>query len=727
MNSRIRYYQTINRVILILVIFVTYSNIVIAQENNYFDGYLISSDGRPIEYANIYVKGRTSGIITDSTGHFKLNISSCSNVDTIIISCIGFQGKILPLKDIKDFKIGKIELETKTNDIKEVVVEASRYSTGDQRKSTLKTLEMLQIPGSSGDSFGALKVFPGIQEVSEGSGLFIRGGDQSETAIILDGAYLYHPYRFESPNGGYYGIMSSFQLQNTSFSTGGFGTEYGNSMSGILDMKSVDLLDDKMLDMNIGLAGVGIRLGKPFLDNKMSLLVSANYSDTKYLFKLNGNTSKTFLTYPTSSDFNVNWFYKYSRTGSLKIFYLNEGDQINVSINSPNVPSNFGGKNRNNFINLCWYQSVNSKIIFRGNLAYSYYKSLSEISNLGLNLNSINKMYQALGSMTYFFNNKISSSIGLNFFSNREVSEGDFSTEPGQIISPYEYKNWDLKYLSNRMAIYNKWVWKFLKKNNLSFGLRYENESKSNENIIDFRSSLKINLLKNIDLVASVGKYHQFLDPKYYSSDIKNRNLIAQYSNHYVLGISRENEDLLFRLEFYFKDYKNLLLNDTSLNYNNNGYGYAKGVDLFLKKKFMKLNCMLSLSYLNTKRNWFDSPYLAPTEFDIRWTFTNTIEYNITNSWYLGLKDRFATGKPYTSNQFEYHNARVRYYNVLDASMNYKISFKKSNLNVIYIAINNILGRQNIFGYRYSDDYSERVPISSTMLRNIYFGINVSF
>ncbi len=521
--------------------------------------------------------------------------------------------------------------------------------------------------------------------------------------------------------------MSAFQLQNTSFSTGGFGTEYGNSISGVLDMKSVDLLDDKMLDLSIGLAGVGIRLGKPFLNNKMSLLLSTNYLNTEYLFKLNGNTSKSFLVYPTSSDININWFYKYSKTGSIKLFYLNEGDQINVSINSPDVESSYGGKNSNNFINLIWKQSIKSKILLKGNLAYSYYKSLSEISNLSLKFNSTNKMYQFLGSMSYFFTDNLSSSIGLNFFSNREISEGGFLTDPSQIISSYEYSDWNLKYLSNRMALYNKWVFRFFERSNLSFGLRYENESKSKENIVDYRGSLKINLFKKLNLVASVGKYHQFLDPNYYSSNVESSNLNSLYAYHYILGISEESDDLWFRLEFYYKDYKNLLLNDTILNFNNNGYGYAKGVDLFLKKKFRKMNYMLALSYLDTKRHWFDSPHLAPTEFDIRWTITNTIQYNVSYSWYFGFKNRFATGKPYTSNQYEYHNERVKFYNVLDASVNYKFSLRKNNFNVAYIAINNILGRKNIFGYRYSEDYNEKVAISSTMLRNIYFGISISF
>jgi hypothetical protein len=44
----------------------------------------------------------------------------------------------------------------------------------------------------------------------------------------------------------------------------------------------------------------------------------------------------------------------------------------------------------------------------------------------------------------------------------------------------------------------------------------------------------------------------------------------------------------------------------------------------------------------------------------------------------------------------------------------------------VFISVTNALGRRNVSGYRYSEDYSERVPAVSLFRRTLYFGVSTT-
>ena len=58
---------------------------------------------------------------------------------------------------------------------------------------------------------------PGVVTIDEGAGLFVRGGDVSEVHVLLDGVVVSHPYRYETPTGGFRGAVDPFLTQGASF------------------------------------------------------------------------------------------------------------------------------------------------------------------------------------------------------------------------------------------------------------------------------------------------------------------------------------------------------------------------------------------------------------------------------------------------------------------------------------------------------------------------------
>ncbi len=257
--------------------------------------------------------------------------------------------------------------------------------------------------------------------------------------------------------------------------------------------------------------------------------------------------------------------------------------------------------------------------------------------------------------------------------------------------------------------------------------MRYEQESITKQKFVDFRSSLNWQFYRGWNFIYSTGRYHQFPATNFSDPFVGNPNLKAMSAWHHIFGIDYQTSQEMFRLEFYLKDYDNLILNDEDINYTNEGHGFANGVDIFLKKTWGEIDSQISASYLNARRKSLDALDLAPTSYDITYNLTTIFKVNLSSSWYMGFKYRYASGKPYTSAPNFYNDSRVPDYHKLDVSLNYIYNLFDKYFTVFYVAVDNILGNQNIFDYRYSSDFSERVPVTSSMLRSFYFGMNLTF
>jgi outer membrane cobalamin receptor len=685
-------------------------------------GTVKDQNGNPVEFANVFIKNRMTGTVTDPEGKYQFEMYHPDN-DTLICIYTGYKRQEIPLRPASgnhELTVDIVLFENITR-LQEVEVSASTFTSGDKKGVTLSSLDIIKTPGAAADVMLAIQTFPGVQQVEEGAGLFVRGGDVSETVFIIDGAYLYHPYRFESPNGGYFGAISPFLLKNTYFSCGGFGVEYTNSISGALVMESPDMINERKGYVSVGLANSSVRFAMPVMQDKLGIALSANYSNSKPMFMLNGHNRK-FSKYPVTYDLNLNLTYKYSKNGIAKLFVFRESDDLGVSVDNPEDEAFYHGKSVSNLANLSIRHTWNDRFLTAANVAVSTFKQNADLAKMDLSTKNI--MYQASFSGQYAISDRLYSTFGIDLFNNSEKIAGQF------LISEYDLDstfNIDVNYHSDRIGVYDKLKYSIMPKLNVTLGVRWERESVTEKNIFDYRGALNWNFADNWNLVSSIGKYHQFPDPDCLDQYYGNPELGVFDAIHYIVGVSCTKKEDHFRVEFYYKDYNHLLMNDSERYYTNKGYGYAKGIDIFWKKKWKNVNGRASLSLLDTKRKWGDVPYLASTKFDITCTFTSVLEYQFHKHLSSGMKYRYATGSPYSSTPTTCNDKRVADYHMLDMSLNYLHNFFDNNLTVFYVACNNVLGIDNVLGYRYSADYSKRIPVKSSVLRSFYFGFQFSF
>ena len=134
----------------------------------------------------------------------------------------------------------------------------------------------------------------------------------------------------------------------------------------------------------------------------------------------------------------------------------------------------------------------------------------------------------------------------------------------------------------------------------------------------------------------------------------------------------------------------------------NQGYGYARGVELFWRdrRSIKNADCWVSYSLLDTKRDYRDFPTLAPPTFAARHTFSVVYKHFLPAlKTQLGARYSFASGRSYFNpNNDDFHGDRTRSFNNLSLNAAYLI---RQHI-ILYASATNVLGAPNVFGYDYA-------------------------
>jgi vitamin B12 transporter len=690
--------------------------------NTVIQGRVTNKRKEALYGANVFLEGTLDGASADKDGNFRFVTEETGkyNLQVRMMGYETFRKEIL-------FKGETINIEVKLKEevleSEGVTVKASSFTTGEESGVTLTPLEVVMTPGAAADICWAIKSFPGVQQVEEGAGLFVRGGEITETKFILDGANVYHPYRYESPTGGFFGTFTPFLLKGTYFSSGGFGAEYGNALSGILYMESLDLPSERSISLGVGLGALSVMGSIPVSDN-LGINFSGNHSNTKLMFDFN-DVEDDFTEYPFSYDLNLNLAWRYSEKGRAKIFFFKEKDNVGVYLQDPTWGGNYYGTENSELYNFIIDHALSDNTFFKFNVSRTDFEKETEIT-IGeeavpdlLDLNETDEINQA--KITFEKKTFMFLKLGGSLKQRKSDFEGFVPSEEDTLDPSVPSNYYDREYKSYINSVFLEETSFFPYDLSLTSGIRFDYDSKSAKNAIDPRLSLSWKTTDKITLSFATGIFHQFYEPWRYDPDYGNPDLDPMEARHYIISGTWENDGGMIRVEGYYKDYEKLMREDDSLNFLSTGYGYARGIDFFVKKSFGKIEGRVSYSHLKSKRNWMDYPGLFPPNFDITHNLSAVLNFNPVTFFQLAAKYIYATGKPFTPAGEDFRSARLPSYWTLDLSASYLHSFFGNNLTVFYFAVNNVTNRNNILGY-YNGDRDE--PIESSYGRLYYFGVS---
>jgi hypothetical protein len=236
-------------------------------------------------------------------------------------------------------------------------------------------------------------------------------------------------------------------------------------------------------------------------------------------------------------------------------------------------------------------------------------------------------------------------------------------------------------------------------------GVRAENSELLNEFTLSPRTSVAYKVGKNSQFSLAYGQFYQNPKNNYlkFSEDFK-----AENTSHLIANFQIAKQDQIFRVEAYYKDYKSLVKFDTEManfnsNFNNDGTGYAKGIDVFWRQngKIKNTDYWISYSYLDTERDYRNYPVASTPNFASQHNLSIVAKHWIPDlKSQVGFSYSFASGRTYTNpNEAGFLNSQTKNFNSLSLNWAYLIDQQK----ILYLSASNVLGTQNVFGYNYKD------------------------
>lgn len=244
-----------------------------------------SEDGQPLPGVNIALRDTTgivNGTATNRDGFFVLPRIPAGTY-TLEARYVGFA----PYAETLVLAPGQVTtkhivLTPHTAELGEVVVEADEAQQGmaavraGLQRVRPRDIELVPAPDVSADLVSYLTALPGVVALGDRGGqLFIRGGEDTQNLVLLDGMPVYQPFHVV----GFFSAFPAELVQQADVYAGGFGARYGGRLSSVIDVTARPG-NKRRWEGSITLAPFvsGARLEGPILPGRLSVLASVRES-----------------------------------------------------------------------------------------------------------------------------------------------------------------------------------------------------------------------------------------------------------------------------------------------------------------------------------------------------------------------------------------------------------------------------------------------------------------
>lgn len=681
---------------------------------------------------SVTLKDTYDGATTDENGNYSFETSEKG--DHIIVFSNSKYVEIEKTITIgSESLIVNSDLKEQISEIAAVVISAGSIEASDKKRATalLSPTDIYTTAGANGQISSALNFLPGVQKVGESEGLFVRGGTGSETKIFMDGSLINNYFTNSVPGVAGRDRFNTSLFKGNIFSSGGYSALYGQALSGVLILESVDLPDTTSYDFGVSpifLSGSYQKLSESKTYSFGTSLSYFNLGLVQKVFNYNTDFSKPANGFGGDANFRI----KTKSGGMLK--YYASFDTNSMAVKSESLELNVDKnkidlKSANMYHNLSFRQKFGKYLL---NAGTSFSLNDSKLNFFTLK-NDIEIPQTIFNNKDQYFNfktvverkiNKISAVRGGVEFNNTQETN-NLAGSHNDLISSV-FAETDLGFSNNFSA---------------KIGLRAENSSYLSKTNFAPRFALAYRLSKKWTTSLAYGIFYQNPESKYLSGNFP---LSFQKAEHYVLQLQKSSEGRSFRMEAFYKNYDKLIKTIgnqyVQVATDNSGNGFAKGIEVFWrdKKTFKNIDYWVSYSYLDSKRDFMNYPVSMTPNFAAKHTLSAVAKKFVTE-WKTGfnLSYTFASGRPYydivsnTSNQnIIRHEGTLKDYSGLNFSVNYLPNLGKKNskaFTVLVLSISNILGNKNVYGYNFSNDGLRSSAVLPPVNTFVFVGAFISF
>ena len=700
-------------------------------------GKVLGRNNKPLKDVSVTLKDTYDGATTDETGNYKFETSEKGS-QTLIFSHPKFIEieKSIQIED-KNL-ILNAELKESVSEIDAVVISAGSIEASDKKRATtlLTPIDVYTTAGANGQISSALETLPGVQKVGESEGLFVRGGTGTETKFFMDGNLVNNYFGNSVPGIKAMDRLNTSLFKGNVFSSGGYSAVYGQALSGVLALESIDLPERNAADFGISPIFASGGIQRVNQEKTHSYGISLGYSNLELMQKiLKFNTD--FEKAPNSFGGNGNFRIKTSRGGFIK--YYGSYDTSSMKLSSPNLDDenssdkiNQNGKNT--FHSLSYREKFGRYTLNLGS-SYTFNQNVLHFSNVDQNGSS--PFNNDIDSKGNYFNAK--ALIERKLFKISAIRAGiELNTTKEETWVSIAQKKYEFRdditslFAETDLGISNDL--------SLKIGARAENSSSINRWNFSPRFAMAYRISKEWTSSLAYGTFFQNPESRFFTENYQPN---YQRADHYIFQVQRAADGRSLRLETYYKKYQDLIKTTTDfyrpIAVNNNGSGYAKGVELFWrdKKSLKNIDYWVSYSYLDSKRDYLNYTESLFPNFAAKHTLSVVAKKFVTN-WKTGfnISYNYNSGRPYynfvteNGNTVLKNQGFVKDYQAVNFSLNYLPNLGKKDaraFTVLVLSINNVLGTKNEFGYNFSSNGLKSRAIVPPTNTFVFIGAFISF
>lgn len=691
---------------------------------------------QPIPFVNILVLDTNYGASTDENGKFKIE-NLPINSYSVRASAVGFMSVTKTDIIVSNIKSNELVflLRQMPIELENVTVMSDYFSNDRTEIGSIKTFsyeEIRRSPGGFEDVIRALSVLPGVALVSSGrNDLIVRGGAPFENLFLIDGFEVSNINHFgtQGASGGPLSYVNLDFVRETSFSTGGFSSLYGDKLSSVLKIDLRNGRTDKLGGKaTISASQFGFNLEGP-ISNNSSFFVSARRSYLDFIFKAAG-----FGFVPEYYDVISKFNFRLDNNINISYLFVSAFDNVkyfNDTEDQRFENSRVLGSDQIQYLTGISFQKLFENGFYTIFLSRNYVDYDASQRDSLLNPIFLNKSLEA--------ENNFKTEVVLNLSNKTELTFGGsikdikFNTDiklPSYFTTFGESLPIDsLKYRNRffKSSLFSNLSWMPSVQWLINIGLRFDNfNAIEKKNYLSPRFSIAYDITSEIKLTFSSGLYNQF--PSYiWLAEEFNRNLKAINVTQNIFGIEfRSSDDSKIKTEVFFKNYNNypasllrpyLLLANTGAGYSgtednfssfgfdklvSDGKGNSKGIEISAQKKLsdIPLYGIFSLTYSQTKFTALDG-IERNGSYDQTWLINLSGGYKFDEKWEASFKFRFATGQPYTpfnsdgsQSIINYNSSRVKDLHSLDLRVDRRWFFSNFTL-ITYLDVQNIYNNKN--------------------------------
>lgn len=283
-------------------------------------GTVSDGEGKPLDYATVFVEKSLIGTITNEKGYYSVDVSVRDSL-AIVFSCVGYKSTRRVIVAPEGDFVLSVRLRSTEWSLDEVVVTSSVKRLGGMERVDAGQGRLMADASGGNLIESIISTFAGVSTNNELSSQYsVRGGNFDENMVYVNGVEVYRPLLVRSGQQEGLSFINSDLVAEVGFSAGGFDARYGDKMSSVLDITYKKPERPFEGSISGSLLGASVYLGQK--SRKFSQIHGFRYKtsssllstlDTKGEYNPNFLDYQLFMTYEFLPKWEVNLLGNISR------------------------------------------------------------------------------------------------------------------------------------------------------------------------------------------------------------------------------------------------------------------------------------------------------------------------------------------------------------------------------------------------------------------------------